>query len=932
MSGKLHPRQSRYRQTGKTKSRPGNGKWSNGHDNQQYLVQLTKKVARQADRANAMSYGRNRSGLGRPAGPRTQPDTPHWIRPRDLDIPDWMTFDRNVASLSLRPGDSMVRGSWMGVTFYSLLRLAGSGPALQILLLAAFAPSAFADGRDNDSWQRPGFGTDDDAARWPPNADVGAVDTDLAPRQPDAGMYPVGGVPFPNDRARRFAPHHQHHPPRGHHHHRGDAAERERQFGFSRTDPRTLFRQAVDAFPYRMDFAGEILAENDVDPDESHEQVCNFITGSVLFDKYVSDNGIPSPLGSHSRKSNKVAVVENTNIINAMWDCNGIPDYVRKVDGDDVNDRFAGRVTEKISFASQSMSDEILKAFREQGFNAKDGVIEYSINIKRRSLLGDPLIMPVLWLEASKCVLLEIPISGDRSMWAAIVPDRKAPVHFFGTSKHNALSWLGNKHNIIWLFERDLWRNFVSRSFGRAHLRLVHKGERNLHDAVGDASHKIVQTAQHHRRHEKFQMTELEKKTDMVERLIPGVSEILDWEDGDYEHLLMDLAIDLAAAGGPEAFKGVAALAEEGLAREAEALGANAMARNAEEAEARETIAEARAIDQETTRIERMFCPTTNGWKGGRGRRSACSVLSWHRSTISKTAEGRVSNLIDKIESDPNLVTFIKTPRGRCEAALGRTMELARRAGYEPRAVGSFLVAGTNAESTGNHFATLINVEGIEHVIDPTAGQFREYGFTGPFVGTKEEWLRTIVSSEKKPVLIYGVYDNASDATRQFSHTNALAADPLDPPVGAEVAGEPEWYRNAKKRPEEVGVLKQKQEAAKKVLEAKQRSALGSGTLNALREHPENVPLELLQKPEIVEKLLENNPKFLRYFAEKDKAFLAKLVRDHSHAVRKIVNGNLALLQEFPELAERFGGGAWNRVRDTLSRGRKYVVRRPGAD
>lgn len=930
MSGKFHAQQSRYRQPGKTKSRPSNGKWANGYDNQQYLVQLTKKVARQANVANAKSYGRKRSGVGWPAGPQTAPGTEHWIRPRDLDIPDWMTFDRRVASLGLRPGDTMVRGSWMGWTFYSLLRLAGSGGALQVVMLAAFASPGFADSSGEDSWQPPGSGPEDRSTGWSPKDDVGTVDTGIAPREPDARLYPVAGVPFRNDRFRRAAPHYHHHPPRVHHRHRSDEGKPERHAGFSRADPRTLFRQAMDAFPYRIDFASEILVENNIDPDESHQEICNFITGVVSYDKFTDSNKMPSPLGVHSRKKNKVAVVENTNIINLMWDCKGIPDYVRKIDGDDVNDRFKGRIKEIISFASKSMSDEVMRVFRERGFGAKDNVVVYSVSIKRRWLLGGALTAPMLAVQASKCVVLEIPLAGGRSMWVALVPDRNEPVHFFGGSKHNALSWLANKHNIKLLFERDLWRDFLSNTFGDAHLRLIRKGERNINDAVADASDQIVEDAQHHRRHQKFQKTELEQKTETVERMIPGVPEILDWMDGDYEQLLIDLAIDAAAMGGPEAFRGIASLAEEALVREAEELGVNALARNVEELGGREAISEARAIEQETTQIERMFCPTTSGWIG-RGRRSACSVLSWHKSTITKSVEGSISNLIEKIEADANLVTFIKTPSGRCEAALGFTIDLARKAGYEPKAIGSFIVAGANAESTGNHFATQINVKGIECVIDPTAGQFP--GFTGPFIGTKEEWVRTAVSSERKPVLIYGVYENASDATREFSTTNALTADPLNPPAGARVEGDPGWFRNARKRPEQMADVRQKQEVARKKLEAEHRSELGKGMLNMLRENPGNVPFDLLQKPEVVAQLLENNPKFLRYFAQKDKEFLARLVQEHSHAVRKIVNGNRELLQEFPELADKLRGSAWDRLKDAVSRGRKkYVVSRPRPD
>jgi hypothetical protein len=93
------------------------------------------------------------------------------------------------------------------------------------------------------------------------------------------------------------------------------------------------------------------------------------------------------------------------------------------------------------------------------------------------------------------------------------------------------------------------------------------------------------------------------------------------------------------------------------------------------------------------------------------------------------------------------------------------------------------------------------------------------------------------------------------------------------------------------------------------------------------------VPFDLLQKPEVVAQLLENNPKFLRYFAQMDKEFLARLVQEHSRAVRKIVNGNRELLQEFPELADKLRGSAWDRLKDAVSRGRKkYVVSRPRPD
>ncbi len=108
MTNRFAQQQSRYSNPGPNKHRPPAARHKPSD-----VTRRNKAVAREANRINALSHERRNPARGWPAGPQTQPAAPHWIVPRDLRIPDWMTFDHDVANLHIGAGNAMARGSWL---------------------------------------------------------------------------------------------------------------------------------------------------------------------------------------------------------------------------------------------------------------------------------------------------------------------------------------------------------------------------------------------------------------------------------------------------------------------------------------------------------------------------------------------------------------------------------------------------------------------------------------------------------------------------------------------------------------------------------------------------------------------------------------------------------------------------------------------------
>jgi hypothetical protein len=166
-------------------------------------------------------------------------------------------------------------------------------------------------------------------------------------------------------------------------------------------------------------------------------------------------------------------------------------------------------------------------------------------------------------------------------------------------------------------------------------------------------------------------------------------------------------------------------------------------------------------------------------------------------------------------------------------------MAAARRAGYEPRALGSFLAYALDSRHTDNHFATIVKIDHVEYIIDPTAAQFAEYGFSGPFVGTRAHWENTIVFSEKKPVFMYKEFVSATAARNEFSSNKLVNVDPLNLPPDVSVKTDAAWYRNAKRDAALARDLERRQEAARRALRERQRAVANEGHKKWAKENPD---------------------------------------------------------------------------------------------
>ncbi|OTF70359.1 hypothetical protein BLA29_001889, partial [Euroglyphus maynei] len=86
---------------------------------------------------------------------------------------------------------------------------------------------------------------------------------------------------------------------------------------------------------------------------------------------------------------------------------------------------------------------------------------------------------------------------------------------------------------------------------------------------------------------------------------------------------------------------------------------------------------------------------------------------------------------------------YIAEPKANCANAAEKMYEALRYLGYTDVKVvelGIWNYAARN-DVPSNHYVVMAKKDGIEIVVDVTAGQFSKYGFLGPIVTTKNDWI-----------------------------------------------------------------------------------------------------------------------------------------------------------------------------------------------
>lgn len=114
-----------------------------------------------------------------------------------------------------------------------------------------------------------------------------------------------------------------------------------------------------------------------------------------------------------------------------------------------------------------------------------------------------------------------------------------------------------------------------------------------------------------------------------------------------------------------------------------------------------------------------------------------------------KTLSSQENNLIDntskllKTKLGQQYDAYVGNPRANCANAAIEVTQVLRANNYtDVRIMELGIWPNGGAETTpANHYVVTAKKDGIEICVDLTAGQFERYGFTGPVIDTKDNWI-----------------------------------------------------------------------------------------------------------------------------------------------------------------------------------------------
>lgn len=140
---------------------------------------------------------------------------------------------------------------------------------------------------------------------------------------------------------------------------------------------------------------------------------------------------------------------------------------------------------------------------------------------------------------------------------------------------------------------------------------------------------------------------------------------------------------------------------------------------------------------------------------------------------------------------------YIADPKNNCESAAIKMSEALRHLGYTDVKIvelGIWNYAKRNGEPD-NHYVVMAKKDGIEIVVDVTAGQFSKYGFLGPIVTTKNDWIYQWQQgiADYPRVLVKMAPLNGGTSTSPFN-LNSPFVDAKKTVPGGVLLQSPDWY------------------------------------------------------------------------------------------------------------------------------------------
>ncbi|BEO21327.1 hypothetical protein SMQC19_46740 (plasmid) [Serratia marcescens] len=86
---------------------------------------------------------------------------------------------------------------------------------------------------------------------------------------------------------------------------------------------------------------------------------------------------------------------------------------------------------------------------------------------------------------------------------------------------------------------------------------------------------------------------------------------------------------------------------------------------------------------------------------------------------------------------------FTMSPKGNCANAAVEVVQALRQSGYTDVRIVELGIWPNGGIDTmpANHYVVMAKKDGVDIVVDLTAGQFERYGFLGPIISTKDDWI-----------------------------------------------------------------------------------------------------------------------------------------------------------------------------------------------
>lgn len=631
-----------------------------------------------------------------------------------------------------------------------------------------------------------------------------------------------------NIRERRSNHHHHHH----HHDKRQNLAhqssKQDQPHSGSRYHPKSPLSRVQEGTPTRDKEIARRLRMKGIDP-----------TAKYPVSEQIKMLGAPilgAPVVPVERTAMDL-VKGNQAVVNLAWDRNGIPLEIYSIKN--VNSDSRMDMEAYIENVSKFVGFEIVEALKSIDIDPRGKVNVFAPTVRAGWVrAGDS--GHVRYLSADNGKIFEVMSDSGSSKWFAIGLHRENFVADITGDAHDIPGWLAKDGNAEWFFDAEKLRGFRNAESGNLAFSVEFESGQNFEDALGKHIHEVVEPivrAAYEAGSQPAPMEQLQKSVHGAVPFLSGVQDIADKNPGGFaENFGNDFQV-LKQGTGSNAVRGpketLPAIAGMGDKTDNNLRGFNGEESPNFAEQATETDKRGGAVRESAQRgLADRDCILD--LSAGRGRRGAECVGYWHPSLaqsteMSQSVKQQVDGLKAQIASDKTLIGFIKSPARKSEQALERTMAIAREAGHQPKVLGAGLFYNLERGRSANHFAAVIEINGAEYIVDPTAHEFADH-FSGPFIGTKDEWLRMFSSpGRSRPVVAYKISTDSQSIKTTFDAGRLAEVDVLNLPSDMKVHSEAEWFRRAKLNPAGVENLNRQESRAvqqwKKKLKARREGA-----------------------------------------------------------------------------------------------------------